>query len=91
MPRPTTPQAAQFFADAQTTMSYLASRWADERGYEHIASYAAPLRPIAEKYGVRIERMISRPFGCEFSVDSPPRKFVCTLTIGGKYMYKRVA
>lgn len=79
--------AAAFYEYAAGLLQTLYGRWQDERGYEAIGDYAAPLRPIAEKCGCVIVRMNSRPFGCDFTTNGRTYK----LTINNSQMgYKRI-
>lgn len=88
-----TPQAAAFYREAEETICYLYGRYRDERGQEPIADYAKPLRPIADRCGVRIVKMTARPFGCVFAVGEGPqaRTFVLTIDARGRYGYRRTA
>jgi len=70
---PTTPegQAVEaFFTEAQKMLSYLYSRWQDEKEYENIEEYAKPLTATAEKHGLKIVKMNKRPFGCDLSINN---------------------
>ncbi len=49
--------------DLENEMTYLCSRWMDERGNENIADYAERLKPIVEKGGVKFVKATKRPFG----------------------------
>lgn len=83
-----TPEAAMFFERGADLFGNLWARWQDEREYEDIADYAAPLQPLAAECGVTIVRMNKRPFGCIFGVG--PKMFQITVT-GRSYAYKRIA
>ena len=48
----------------------LAERWLDERQYEDIKDYKVALQKIADKYGIKIDKMLKRPFGCSFVLES---------------------
>ena len=84
----TTPEAVRFYNDAASTMAYLVARWSDEGKYEDINEYVKPLEPIAQKAGVKIEKMTKRPFGCIFSVYDA--YFQLSITPAGRYGYRRV-
>lgn len=82
-----TRQANEFFLAAAVTMENLYERWLDESEYEDIADYAEPLRPIAERCGVVIERMSSKPFSCVYTVDG--KRFRASVN-SRSYSYRRI-
>lgn len=62
-------QQVQNFMDAATdTLSYLYSRWQDEKEYEDINDYAKPLLEKATAAGLPTPVMQRRPFGCKFTL-----------------------
>jgi hypothetical protein len=63
-----TPEALDFFNQAEKTFINLYFRWQDEYEYEDIKDYQLPLNSLATKCGVSITKMNKRPFGCDFSV-----------------------
>lgn len=85
----TTPEALRFYNDAAKTMAYLVARWSDEGQYEDINEYVKSLEPIAEQAGVKIIRMTKKPFGCKFSVNDVI--FQISITLGGRYAYRRLS
>ena len=80
-------KAVNFYNDAESTISYLAQRWSDEKEYENIDDYKKPLEEMAEKSGVKIQKMIKKPFGCLFSVEN--QEFQLSLSPAGKYKVSR--
>ena len=84
-----TPEAVKFYYDCEKTLINLFCRWQDEKDYEDIADYAAPLKPIADKAGVVIIKMNKRPFGCDFTVSG--KTFRLSLNARGTLAYKRIA
>lgn len=80
--------AADFFEAAHATVDVLASRWFDEKNYERIDDYAAPLVPLTKKHGVTIIKMHGRPFGLTFAVDGREYRIKTT---GRFYSYARIA
>lgn len=66
-----------FFLESVSLITSLYERWQDEKQYEKIEDYAAPLAPLAEKHGIKIDKMNKRPFGCTLSVNN--RKFAITV------------
>lgn len=84
-----TPAAVAFYKAAQATMGDLASRWADERGFEDLKDYQPILQQIATQHGCTVLRMISRPFGCMFQTGD--RFFTLKFTLSGSYSYHRVS
>jgi hypothetical protein len=55
----------------------LHERWQDEKEYEDIADYAAPLQSVLPAECV-IEKMTKRPFGCKLAVRGAPFKLFLT-------------
>lgn len=66
-----------FFREASTVLPYLYSRWQDEREYEDIGDYCAPLDPIAQRHAVTIKKMTKRPFGCQIDADG----IICQISV----------
>ena len=59
-------QAAKFFMKVADTVTSLYERWLDEKEYEDINDYKAPIEAIAKKFDVQILKMTKRPFGFQF-------------------------
>lgn len=47
----------------EIVLSNLYGRWMDEREYENIEDYAAPINKVLEPMGYKVEKMYKRPFG----------------------------
>jgi hypothetical protein len=78
------PQTARSFFDAAgQTLSYLYSRWQDEKEYENIDLYLMPLNKAANEAGVQLTAMTKRPFGVKFVADGT--KFHATINGSGRY------
>ena len=80
--------ALAFFDDAYELIGELYGRWLDEKDYEDIYDYRAPLAKIAEKHGVTITKMTKKPFG--FAFTTPQGTYVATARLGS-VSYKRIS
>lgn len=91
-PTPTSPENFQRInaaADAlQPLVLQLAGRWLDEREYENIEDYAAPIK-AALPAGFTLLKMIKRPFGFTFSLGTDARYQIDATTTS--YGWKRIA
>jgi hypothetical protein len=81
-------QASDFFDAVTDLTERLYGRWLDEKDYEDINDYRAPVQQIADGFGVTIVKMTKRPFGFHFSVDG--RTFAMTVNTRS-ISYKRIA
>lgn len=69
----TTPEGEKvdaFVNKATETLSYLWSRWQDEKEYENIADYIKPLETMLAEQGINpgICTMTKRPFGIKINM-----------------------
>lgn len=81
--------ASDFFNNSISMMANLATRWANESQYENPNDYKNVIQSHADKYGVKITKMIRRPFGCEFTVDN--RTYRYTVKMNGKIELEYIA
>ena len=85
---PANPDALAFYRKVQDLVESLYSRWLDEKEYEDINDYAAPIRTVANEFGITIRAMSRSPFGFTFSTKDAR---IYRLTINGKkYAYARI-
>jgi hypothetical protein len=61
--------ANKFSKSVGQTMVNLAERWQDERQYEDIKEYQKVLQKSADTFGITLDGMTKRPFGCTFILD----------------------
>lgn len=82
----------QLFNDTKPVAVNLYSRWLDERQYEDINDYAAPLRPIVEATGGKIAKMTKRPFGFIVAFPLPTGVVKVHFTVNQRfYAWKKVS
>lgn len=63
----------------------LCDRWSDEKLFENIDDYAAPLKKYTDPIGVSIVRMNKRPFGFNAKINGQQKIFTIFLKKKGNY------
>ena len=77
----------KMYASMEILMSNLYGRWLDESEYENIADYLFPINKALELTGTGLvaTKMIKRPFGFRFSIDTAEYQvFVSSSSYGWK-------
>lgn len=83
--------AKKFFDRSADLLGNLWARWQDEKEYENIADYLAPLQPIADECGVTLDRMSAKPFGVILNAGGETYLMTCNsraVSIGQYVGYK---
>ena len=81
--------ASDFFENNLNLVANLASRWADEKDYENPEDYKDRMQKAAPvETGIRITKMIRRPFGFEWTLQGVTYRTTCKMN--GLIGYKRI-
>jgi hypothetical protein len=80
--------ALKLWNDLETLMFNLYSRWLDEKEYEDINDYAAPIKPKVEAIGGTFIKMNKRPFGFDYRLNGVTYNIF--INSRGYYEYNRI-
>lgn len=78
----------KMYVELETILAVLSARWHDERAYENIANYANIIKSWLPA-GVRLTKMLKRPFGFQFTVEGFNAEYSITVS-AREYRWKRI-
>lgn len=85
---PATTSPTDFFHAVVHLTADLYGRWLDEKDYEDINDYQAPIQRVADDFGITVLKMTKRPFGFHFRTDVGTYALTVNMTSAS---FKRIA